>query len=517
MMRPGLKSLLVILLTLVCSSCSASAQSRWVQFGPHGKLVYAQTSKGDRIPDFSYAGYEGGGVALPHVAAKRTVAPSGGDDTAAIQSAIDAVSAMPLVDGFRGAVELRAGTFHCSGTIEISSSGVVLRGAGAGKDGTTVMMTGTPHLALRVAGQLEETKASAETTIGDAYVPAGAMTINVADASGFHPGDTVLIEKPVTAAWVHYMGMDDLHRNGRDEHWVSASHLDVRRRVTDLKGNAITLDVPLMDDYDASFFDGGHTEVGKIEVSGQITQVGVEDLRFVAPKQSIALGEKEFSGMQVRDVADGWVRGVTWEDTTNGVGVNAGSERITFEDCDIEQHVAVTSSAKPADFAIDGSQILLDRCKGGGDNTFYVVTQDRQQGPVVVLHCRFTGNGHIEPHQRWFTGLLVDNCEVPEGGISFMNRGEMGSGHGWAIGWAVAWNSTAMSFEMNQPPGVGIWSIGNRGLEINPPFPVFDGSKRPALDSAIIESKNKPVKPQSLYLEQLKERLGQQALKNIGY
>ena len=217
------------------------------------------------------------------------------------------------------------------------------------------------------------------------------MSFHVADGSGIHPGDTVLIEKPVTAAWVHFMGMDDLHRNGRDEHWVSASHLDVRRRVAAVKGNAITLDVPLMDDYDASFFDGGHAEVSKIEVSGQITQAGVEDLRFVAPPQSIALGQAAFSGMQVRDVADGWVRGVTWEDTTNGVGVNAGSERITFEDCAIVQHVAVTSSAKPADFAIDGSQILLDRCTGSGNSTFYVVTQDRQQGPVVVLHCRFHG------------------------------------------------------------------------------------------------------------------------------
>ena len=238
----------------------------------------------------------------------------------------------------------------------------------------------------------------------------------------------MLIVKPVTAAWVHFMGMDDMHRNGKEEHWVSASHLDARRRVAAVKGNAITLDVPLMDDYDAQFFDGGHAEVRKIEVSGQIAHDGVEDLRFVAPKQSIALGQAEFSGMAVQDAVDSWVRGVTWEDTTNGVRVNAGSERVTFEDCDIEQHVPVTSNAKPADFAIDGAQILLDRCTGSGDNTFYFATQDREQGPVVVLHCRFTGNGHMQSHQRWFTGLLVDNCEVPEGGIDFMNRGEMGSG-----------------------------------------------------------------------------------------
>jgi hypothetical protein len=322
----------------------------------------------------------------------------------------------------------------------------------------------------------------------------------------------------VTANWVHFMGMDDLHRNGKAEHWVSVDHLEVRRKVAAVDGKRIRLEVPLMDDYDASFFDGGHATVTKVEVSGQIEQVGMEDLRIVAPKQTIALGQPEYSGMQVRDVVNGWVRGVTWQDTTNGVSVNAGSSRLTFVNCDIEQSVAVTSNAKPADFAIDGGQILIDRCRASGDNTFYVVTQDREQGPVVVLDCKFMGNGHISPHQRWFTGLLIDNTDVPEGGIDMMNRGEMGSGHGWAIGWSVVWNSEAKTLGMNTPPGSMIWSIGNRGEETDPAFPIYDGGPaRATLQPATIDHAGAPVKPRSLYLEQLKERLGQQALKNIGY
>ena len=503
---------------------TAAAESNWVHLGRSGKLVYALTPKGDHIPDFSYAGYEGGGVALPTVPTRLTVAPSatGADDTAAIQSAVDAVSAMPLGVGpggkFRGAVELKPGTFHCSGTISITASGVVLRGAGNTDKGTTILMTGRPHMALRLAGRREQKEIGTPVAITDAYVPAGAMTFHVTDESAIHAGDELLITKPVTAAWVHFMGMDGMRRDGKDEHWVAASHLDVRRCVTAVAGNTFTLDVPLMDDYDASFFDGGHAMVQKIEVSGQIEQVGVEDLRFLAPKQSIALGAPSYSGGQVRDVVDGWMRSVTWEQTTNGVSINDGSVRITFEQCEMDQDVPVTSSAKPADFAVNGGEILLDRCTGRGDSTFYVVTQAGQQGPVVALHCRFTGNGHIQPHQRWSTGLLIDNCEVPGGGIDMMNRGEMGTGHGWAIGWAVVWNSSAKSFQMNTPPGSMIWSIGNRGEEINPPFPVFDGGgPRPALEPAAIESAQKPVKPESLYLEQLKERLGAGAVKNIGY
>ena len=147
-----------------------------------------------------------------------------------------------------------------------------------------------------------------------------------------------------------------------------------------------------------------------------------------------------------------------------------------------------------------------------------VITQAGEQGPVVVLNCRFLGDGHIAPHQRWSTGLLIDSTQVPGGGIDLMNRGEMGSGHGWPIGWSLAWNSTAKSFAMNTPPGSMIWSIGNRGVQTDPPFPVFDGGPpRAALDPATVESPGKPVKPESLYLEQLKERLGSLAVRNIGY
>jgi len=70
---------------------------------------------------------------------------------------------------------------------------------------------------------------------------------------------------------------------------------------------------------------------------------------------------------------------------------------------------------------------------------------------------------------------------------------------------------------MNQPPEIANWSIGNRGVEMNPPMSVFDGSMRAPLTSAIVESAGKPVKPQSLYLQQLKERLGAAAVRNMGY
>ena len=64
--------------------------------GSGPELHYATTAKGDRICDFSYAGYRAGGVALPDVPEKAKVTPTAGDCSDKIQAAIDAVSSMPL-------------------------------------------------------------------------------------------------------------------------------------------------------------------------------------------------------------------------------------------------------------------------------------------------------------------------------------------------------------------------------------------------------------------------------------
>src|SRR4051812_36143933 len=113
---PVVPRILLIVLLVISTVAGAAraadggATSEWVHPGPDGKLAYKTTPAGDRIMDFSYAGYSGGGVALPDVPAKQTVKPGGGeDDTAAIQAAIDAVAAMPLENGFRGAVQLGPG------------------------------------------------------------------------------------------------------------------------------------------------------------------------------------------------------------------------------------------------------------------------------------------------------------------------------------------------------------------------------------------------------------------------
>ena len=132
----------------------------------------------------------------------------------------------------------------------------------------------------------------------------------------------------------------------------------------------------------------------------------------------------------------------------------------------------------------------------------------------MLLNCTFNGESRAESHQRWSTGMLYDNCQVADGGIEFRNRGSMGSGHGWSMGWGVAWNCTAKDYIVQNPPGASNWMIGCVGESKLSPRPFGDG---PDLAEGIKDSPGTPVTPQSLYLTQLAERLGPQALKNIGY
>jgi hypothetical protein len=496
---------------------AAAARSEWVSFDHVGKLAYRKLSSGDRIMDFSYAGYMGGGVALPMVPVKKTIAPSGGDDSAAIQAAIDEVSQLPPVNGVRGAVLLKAGHFLCSETLHIRASGVVLRGSGPGEAETVIELTGEPHVAVAMTGTRDIKPLGATTNVADAYVAEGSMSLSVRDASSFAVGDTVEIVKPATEEWVHFMQMDTLVRNGKKEVWVGGP-MKTERRIVAIRGKELEFDVPIADSYDAKYLGQDGTTVTKVSHTGQVEQVGVESLRLWAPARKLTLNDKHFNGLELKSVKDGWVSNLRILNTTGPVNLDNDTRRVTVEKVDVTQSIPLIGAAKSADFSVDGTQILIDRCSASEDNVFYIATGARQQGPNVVLHCIFHGDGHVQPHQRWSTALLVDSCEVPGGGIDLMNRGEMGSGHGWTMGWGVAWNNVAKSYVIQMPPGSANWGTGNRGEQKLEKMPTFDPGQAILFPpQGIIDSQEKPVAPASLYLEQLKERLGPQALKNIGY
>jgi hypothetical protein len=496
----------------------ADSLSEWVHPGPDGKLIYKTTATGDRIMDFSTAGYHGGGVALPTVPVIKTIRPSRQtDDTALIQGALNELAKLPIKDGVRGALLLAPGVYPCSNTIVIPASGIVLRGSGETDPGQSIiLMSGKRHVAITTQrgnrGRTSARTTPAETSVADAYVPSGTSTFSVVNAAGFALGDVIEIRRPVTEAWVKFMGMDNLVRNGMPQTWMHiGDSIDTERRIAAISGNHITVDVPLSDSCDAKYLNPPGTAVVKIPPPARLTEVGIEHLRIRSPGQHVNHTQELYNAIRLNG-EDCWIRDVNIDETMNSVGI--GGRRITLQRVTVTRRVDHVGSSKPAEFAPNGDQILLDHCSVNANNVWFAATGSGHSGPTVFLNCSFSGDGHIEGHMRWSTGMLLDNCRLPNGGIDFKNRGSMGSGHGWGMGWAVAWNCVAKSFVIQQPPGAFNWAIGCIGEteQLSRPF-----EKGPPLPVGVFDSPGKPVVPQSLYLTQLSERLGPKALTNIGY
>ena len=498
---------------------STGLQSEWVRYGADGKLVYkALNAQGDRIMDFSAAGYRGGGVAIPDVPVVQTIGPSGGaDDTPAIQAAIDAVASKPLAGGIRGAVLLMPGVYKVSGSLRISVAGVVLRGSGSGAGGTELQITGPSHNLFNLIGPAGQRQIAPgpSAAITDAYVPSGARSFTVSDASGFKVGDEVLVRRPVTEKWVKYLGMDLLVRDGAPQTWLSpgASH-DWERVITavDNVGRKITVDIPLSDSFDAAYVSPPGATLVKYSFP-RISQVGIERLRATSPPRS---AELQNYLIRADNFVDGWVRDVTGHNFTRGVIIQPGVKRMTVEDVVLTHDmVDYKTSAAPFDFSINATEVLIQRSSSTGGNTiWFFATQNYARGPNVVLEFKGAGLGHIAPHQRWASGLLLDNASS-ERGIILGNNGTAGDGYGWDIAWGVAWNCVS-STDILAPPGAMNWAIGCKG-NVSAPHGTSGLEGSPLLPKGINDSQNMPVAPRSLYLAQLCERLGPQALASIGW
>jgi len=496
-----------LVLLLAQATLALAAQSQWVQYDSTGHLAYQTWGNGNRIMDFSHAGYMGGGIAIPEVGVKLTLSPQPGiDQTQAIQNAINAVSAMPLVNGFRGAVSLAPGTYDISNTLNISTSGVVLRGSGIGQTILNQVRPAgqSPFLALSVKGTSNRSTSN-KVNMTDSYVPSGAASFQVNSAAGFQVGDPVVVGRTVTSDWIHYVGMDTLVRNGAPQTWISAgTKIITDRTIKAISGNTITLDAPLTDSFDSTYLGMPPGTLEKYTFSGRISQVGVEGLTI-----QNSVPDVFGNALQMDNVVDGWVRDVESLENRNTYSISNNAKRVTWDHVISTTSAPNTESAAPADFAVTGTQILLNDCEQHSEGTWAFVTQARGTGPIVILNSTSDDRG-VSPHQRWTTGVLTDGGTMGgTSGIEYSNRTTAGSGHGWTTGWSVAWNVTTPSLKVEAAPGTENWCIGCVGQKAS--------TSQPAGIFESLGTKVELGETGSLYLEQLRERLGDQALINIGY
>jgi len=562
----------ILISLLVLPAWAQLPQSKLVSMEADGTLHYhPYTDRGDVLPDFSHCGYRGGGVAIPKVPVVATLSASGGDDHAAIQRAVDEVAKRPLgTDGFRGAVLLEPGTFRVSAPIVIPASGIVLRGSGAHKGVGTVLLATTPKqynvIEIGVRGRLQKIRES-EHSITDDYVPVGSRTIHVRDASAhFSVGDAVVVHRPSTAAWINAIGMDSIpprplpgetsydsfaryrqfgdktETNGTVQWKPGSKDLLFERTVTAVDGDRITLDIPVVNALQKEF--GGAT-VYKYDFPERISDCGVEDLYGLTVYDPAVTAENRYIGthgvdenhannfVYCRSVENAWVRNVKSEHFDCLVWTEPSAKFITGQDLSAINPISVITGGRRYAYSVWGQMCLFQRCYSSHHRHEFVLGAS-VAGPNAFVD----GYGDMtfassEPHQRWATGCLYDNITIkgPDGSLLAANRGWFGSGHGWSGAQMVFWNCTAPLILPMKPPTAQNFAIGYNRKAYDPweenaregtlrsinnvsrSHFVYEGNA--SIGDGWIEHADRQVFPRSLYYQQLKNRLGEEAVRAV--
>lgn len=372
----------LILSGLVGAACSPSV-SHANKDGKIQILTNPDVMTAERLPDFSYAGYNHGVGEIPMAKGKVIDVTEFGvtaddeiDDSKAMLKALDAAHKT------KGAVivQLPKGRVIISDILRIQRSDIVLRGAGSSLDGTDLhfprplqMIDKTDYLdeireylkkydkrqreedknidelfseyswtggfiwiqkeGTRAAAYLEE-KDPAITVLSEATLgTAGARKVEVSNTEDLNVGDVVELQ------WLNREGeggplLKEIYGDGDtgkkigSHHWTFPERPLVRQKteILAISGNTVTISDPLLhkisDEIPAQFAKWDH-----------LTNVGIEDIHISFPA-SPYFGhhlERGYNGIYLTSVFDGWVRDVTFLNADTGI-LSYNSANVTISD-----------------------------------------------------------------------------------------------------------------------------------------------------------------------------------------
>ncbi len=455
-------------------------------------IVYTPDSLGNKIPDFSYAGYKASNESIPSVEARIFISWKEGDQTERIQRAIDFVARLPLNnEGFRGAILLDKGVFEVLGGLTIKNSGVVLRGSGIGE--TTLLGAGLDRETLiRVYG-VDDRVLSEPVEISSEYVPVGAMRFEISDASEIKVGEETQITRPSTEEWIEALGMKDFGGETGYIGWKKGERDIVwNRTITAIDGNQITVDAPITTALDKKYGGG---LVQKVDWPGRIQNVGVENLTLKSTYDESNPKDEQHRWMAItmESVRDAWVRQADFRNFAgSAVAIwNTGS-RVNVEDCRSFEPVSEIGGQRRYTFYTEGQQCLFQRIYSEyGYHDFGVGFM--AAGPNAFVECQaYLPHSFSGTIDSWASGVLFDIVNVDGQAIRFGNRSMEAQGAGWTAANSMIWQSTAARVDCPAPPTAANWAYAI--------WAQFSGNGQ-------WYEPNSFLKPRSLFCGQLSQRL----------
>lgn len=526
---------LSICVLLVTFSAAAYGQNNWQSsrvFYQNGKLIYGTDNEGNRIPDFSYAGYKNSEVEIPFIPAVLTISPVSGDNTQHIQNALDQVGSMPMnSNGFRGALQLEAGMYQINGTLKMNKSGVVLRGRGDGAEATnntvifgkgntpskrTILIAGgggTSKWADQVSGSRKN------ITSDTVYI--GEREFTVESSSPFSVGDNIIIFHPSTETWLQAIDYGGTHYTepgaepGVDLPWSPGSeNIVFNRYITAIEGNKITVDAPV---FYTLIKSRSQSYIYKYGRAGIVTNIGIENLRIDIETAGGTDENHAWQAVDMFSIEDSWIKNCTMLHFGQSAVRTNTATRITVDSCKALDPVSQIDGERRYNYHLyNASQLVLIKNSHASNGRHHFVSNGYSYtSGCVFFNCTSTGAyTNSEGHRRWSTGLLWDNITELDGPrpglnprlLALYNRGHYGTSHGWSAANSVAWNCNVAqgTLIVQKPPTAQNYAIGCFGSAITGLYPSAPFNE----PQGYIEGSNvSGLNPKSLFLAQLQERV----------
>ena len=457
--------------------------------------------------DYSYCGYHRSETPIPSAKVVVYVQPSGDDDAAQLQAAIDYVSQQKAdkLTGLRGAVLLGEGTFSLSEPLRIRTNGVVLRGSGREK--TILRKMGYDRGALIYiegshAINVIDTLNIADSKVGAfmVSVQGGSLTKDQSVAlqsAALKQGSRLTIWCPSTQEWIDHLGCASFGGGKRMGYWAwHPGDIDLRwnRQILAVQGHVVTLDAPITCDIDSRY---GGAKAIIYEQSGLINECGIENLSLESDyDRARPLDEDHcWDGVYMADAENCWVRMVNFRHFAgSAVVIQKSAQQITVEDCQSLDPVSEIGGFRRRTFLTFGEKILFQRCYSEhGINDFAV--GHTASGPNAFVQCEsFESFGPSGAISSWAPGILFDIVNIDGNDLVFKNWELEKFGAGWSTANSTLWQSTASGLFCYSPDSLNKnYSIGCWGqIQGNGEY----------------SDMNEHVRPYSLYASQLEKRLG---------
>ncbi|HEX5654700.1 MAG TPA: hypothetical protein VFX58_16600 [Chitinophagaceae bacterium] len=494
-------SFLSFLIILSFQPASPHWESAFIKVNKDGTLQYIPDEKGNIIPDFSRVGYYGGDKTIPDVPVVKTIEPAEGSNEELIQSAIDEVAKRsPGKDGFRGAILLKKGVYKIPNSIRIETSGIVLRGEGDTFNGTRLVAQSKKQVSLiDVAGKgsLAEIKGT-RSKIMDDYVPVGSTSFTVSSSSAYAKGDKIIVFRPGTDQWIRDIKMNEIVERTGTRQWQAKEYdLSFERIITKTEGNRIFIDNPIVMAMETKYGGG---EIYKYSFAGRISKVGIEHIYFESEFETDTAENHAWNAISFNKIEQGWIRNVTAKYFGfSCVNLGGQAKNISVLNSNCFDHKSIITGSRRYSFNNNGQLNLFMNCRATDGRHDYV-TGARTCGPNVFYNCTAkTTHADIGPHHRWTAGTLYDNIST-DGEINIQDRGNWGSGHGWAGVTQVVWNCKVKRAAVQNPWTSGKnYCIGLKGEK-------YEGRFKGRPDGEWEGQNQDGLKPASLYMAQLKAR-----------